>query len=121
MFSALIVENDPEALSSLERLFENQWRQWGVRTASSGRQAMEFLESEKFDLLLSNIELPGDITGFTLYEEVRNRDLETEVILMGSSEDHEAECARQGVDGFLEKPVRGFGLQTMLETLSLFP
>jgi CheY-like chemotaxis protein len=64
----LVVEDNPEILSASQRALEIQGFQ--VVTALSGRDAMVHLREElPFDLLFSDIVLPGDMSGIDVQRE----------------------------------------------------
>lgn len=79
-----------------------------VASADNGRRALEMLRSERFDLLLLDLEMP-ELDGFAvltrLAEDPELRDLP--VIVTSSLEGvaHVARCIELGADDYLHKPV----------------
>lgn len=66
----LIVDDDPLVRETLGLIFEDLG--WRVRNASSGSEARSvLLGGQKFDLLLTDIRMPGELNGWALAEEVR--------------------------------------------------
>jgi PAS domain S-box-containing protein len=64
----LIIDDEPELLRSLDALIGDSHE---VVTASSGRQALELLRSDRgFDLILTDL-MMADVTGMELFEAVR--------------------------------------------------
>jgi PAS domain S-box-containing protein len=64
----LIIDDEPELLRSLDALIGDTHE---VVTASSGRQALELLRSDRgFDLILTDL-MMADVTGMELFEAVR--------------------------------------------------
>lgn len=77
-----------------------------VVIALDGLQATRHLEGMSFDLVLSDISMPG-MTGIELLHAVRQRDLDVPVILMTGSPtvDTATRAIQLGVLGYLIKPV----------------
>ena len=79
-----------------------------VSSASNGRQALDMLRAEPFDLLLLDLEMP-ELDGFAVLErlaaDAELRDLP--VIVTSSLEGvaHVARCIELGADDYLHKPV----------------
>jgi CheY-like chemotaxis protein len=92
-----------------------------VTTADEAHGAIEKLENERFDLVLSDANMPGGVSGFDLAATIRKRDdcRDTVVILLtGRSEKHDVERAlKSGVDGYLLKPVKPDLLLEKVEAL----
>lgn len=66
----LFVDDEPSILSALRRLFRPQG--YKVLLAESGRMGLELLETEKVDLVVSDMRMP-EMDGATLLEKVRER------------------------------------------------
>ncbi len=66
----LVVEDDDDARGLVEKVLQTQGA--SVKTASSAREALTILESERVDVLLSDIEMPGT-DGYQLIKELRLR------------------------------------------------
>ena len=75
----LVVDDDAVSLKNVSRFLQDEGYQ--VEEARDGNQALQKLEEESFDLVLSDIAMPG-IDGFRLSERVRSNSLSTTVILM---------------------------------------
>lgn len=77
----LLVDDEASIRSSLRRLLRNE--RYDVFTAGSGQEAIELLEQNPVDLIISDERMPG-MTGTVLLQEVRKRWPETiRVILSG--------------------------------------
>lgn len=68
----LFVDDEPNILEGLKRMLRNQRHQWDMSFAESGEQALEILEQEQFDAIVSDMKMPG-MDGAQLLEEVKNR------------------------------------------------
>jgi CheY-like chemotaxis protein len=90
------------------RLLEKQGHH--VKVASSGREALDLLEGERFDLALFDVEMP-DIDGFEATSVIRDREKRsgrhlpivatTAHAMTGDRE----RCLKAGMDGYLSKPL----------------
>jgi len=67
-FKILIVDDNPKNLQVLGNLLEKNG--YNVEYALGGREALEWLKSEKFDLLLLDIMMPG-MDGYEVCENIR--------------------------------------------------
>jgi len=67
----LIVEDEPEALELLVSWVHHQ-RGWEVRSAQSGRSAIELSKSFKPDVVVSDYLLQDEVTGVDVIEEVQS-------------------------------------------------
>ncbi|MGD1994075.1 MAG: response regulator transcription factor, partial [Anaerolineae bacterium] len=78
-----------------------------VETASSGEEALEKLRDTRFDLVMLDLRLGGRADGIRVLEAIRWRWPETMVIILTAhgSLDTAMAAIREGVDGYLLKPV----------------
>lgn len=94
----------------------------GVKTielASSAAEAIEKLSTARFDLLLTDVEMPG-MNGYELSQSIRSREREDEHLIIialtanSTSEDRELAIAA-GIDDYLTKP---YSPQDLFEVLT---
>jgi DNA-binding response OmpR family regulator len=78
-----------------------------VATASNGEQALDQLRATRFDLIMLDLKLGGRVDGLRVLEAVRWRWPDTVVIIITGhgSLDSAMAAIREGVDGYLLKPV----------------
>lgn len=78
----ILVVDDEEVLRSLakEVLSEEGYQ---VTLASSGDQALEYLEQETFDLIITDLKMPG-MDGMELLKKIKEQNKEAQVILLTS-------------------------------------
>lgn len=78
-----------------------------VVSVGNGQEAAKLLDEQGFDLLVTELEMPG-IDGMELLQKVRVEQPETEVILLTPPASAEAsvEAMRQGAFECLQKPIR---------------
>jgi CheY-like chemotaxis protein len=85
-----------------------------VTSVEDGRQALERLRRERYDLLLLDMEMP-EVDGFavleTLHADPELRELPVIVTSALEGIEHVARCIRLGADDFLAKPVNPVLLQ----------
>jgi len=75
----LVVDDDANICQSLKDLLEAE--RCCIETAASGVYAMEWLERERFDLVLSDVVMP-DMDGYELYQTVKKGTPDLPVVLM---------------------------------------
>jgi DNA-binding NtrC family response regulator len=109
----LIVDDDPGTLQSLARAFALEG--YTALTASSAARALERLDEEPVDAILSDVVMP-EMDGLALLEKLRERAPDVPVILMSGQAtiDTAVRATRLGALDFVEKPV---GLDRLLLTL----
>jgi PAS domain S-box-containing protein len=103
----LVVDDDPGICESLKDLLEEEHCK--VETAACGDQAMEWLDRQEFDLVLSDVVMP-DMDGYHLYQTVKDKTPNLPVVLMTAfnyDKDHviKRSCL-EGLQGVIfKKPV----------------
>lgn len=102
----LIVDDEPDLLLGLKRLLQPYFQQLQIDTAESAQMAIEILEQESIDVVLTDIRMPG-IDGMALLETIKNRPTPPAVILMTAygTIDLAIEALKQGAYDFLTKPL----------------
>ena len=112
----LIADDDPAVCESLRDLLEEE--HCSVQTVGSGAQAMERLDHQEFDVVLSDVVMP-DMDGYQLYQAIKDRVPELPVVLMTAfnyDKDHiiKRSCL-QGLQGVIfKKPVNPVLLKKLL-------
>ena len=95
MYRILLVEDDEALRYVYARM--NAWQENGfclAAQAANGKQALEQLDKERFDLIVTDIRMPF-VDGLELLRELRRRAIQTPVILVSSY--GEFEYAREGL------------------------
>jgi len=82
-------------------------RGFQVKIAKNGDQACQMFDEEHFDLVLTDLKMPG-MSGIDLLRQIRERAPETIVIFMTgyASLDSAIEAVREGAYDYLAKPFR---------------
>jgi HD-like signal output (HDOD) protein/CheY-like chemotaxis protein len=68
----LFVDDEPEVLEGLRVRLRQRRQQWKMSFATSGKEALEILEREPFDIMVSDLRMP-EMDGATLMQLVRDR------------------------------------------------
>ena len=110
----LLVDDDKSLLRLLTIRLEGEG--YNVTAVEDGLAALKKLHSFSFDLVLSDLRMPG-LDGLSLFEEIMGIRKDIPVILMtahGTISDAVA-ATQRGVFGFLPKPVEHDELRTLLQ------
>jgi CheY-like chemotaxis protein len=100
----LVVDDDPAVRKSIDRVLSNKG--YAVITAENGEEAMRKLNDEKYDLVYTDIRMPG-MSGLDVAEQVRARKPWTPVVIITGygSDAAEARAKAAGVSSFVHKPL----------------
>jgi DNA-binding response OmpR family regulator len=103
--TALVVDDERNVRFFLQETLARSG--FSVRTASSGEEALEILHDTRFDLALLDLRLGGRVDGMRLLGAIRWRWPDTAIIILTAHGTLETalEAIREGVDGYLLKPV----------------
>ena len=101
----LVVDDDPV----IRRLLHERLRREGhdVQVAENGQQATTLLQDRHFDVVLTDLVMPGDIGGIEVLDFAKQRHTDTEVLLITahSSVDTAVAAMKKGAADYLEKPI----------------
>lgn len=88
-----------------------------VVEAASGEQALDLLRDRSFDLAILDVVLGGRVDGFQVLETIRARCPGTAAVILTAhgSVESAVHALREGVDGYLLKPVRATELRRAVE------
>lgn len=109
----LIVDDEVKFLDSIAQRLK--MRGFEVTTAQDGQEAIKIAHSQKFDVALLDLKMPG-LDGKQVLEILKKEHKYLEVIILtghGSFESA-AECTKLGAFGYLPKP---YELEKLLEVL----
>jgi two-component system nitrogen regulation response regulator NtrX len=100
----LLVDDDANTLASLARAFRLAGHEATV--CDNAARAAELLRSESFDLILSDVVMPGK-DGLTLLQELKAAGVKTPVVLISGQANVEmaVRAVKLGALDFLEKPL----------------
>ena len=100
----LIVDDEANTLASLSRAFRLAGHEATV--CDSAAKALELAKAQRFDVILSDVVMPGK-GGLALLEELRAQGVTAPVVMMSGQADIEmaVRATRLGALDFLEKPI----------------
>ena len=109
----LIIDDEPLMCDSLKALLSTQG--YEIHTANSGKEALEYLAKNSFDLVLLDIVI-ADMDGHRLMHYINSQDLETVFIVMTGHPSVESaiDALRSGAYDYLRKP---FDHEELLKTV----
>jgi CheY-like chemotaxis protein len=102
------------------RLLEKQGHR--VVTVGSGREALERLERENFDLILMDVQMP-EVDGIEATLTIRTKEVSTgahiPIVAMTANamQGDKDRCLAAGMDGFISKPINARELLAVVQTL----
>lgn len=107
------MDDDPVLVRVYATVLQNA--HWDVRSATSGKQALEIMNGPPFDVVVADLRMPG-MSGTELMAELRKRHPRTSRVILSGVRD-QAEVARSLADThqFISKPVN---LETLRGTLA---
>lgn len=102
----LVIDDHFEMLEFLRSMLELSNQDFEVRAVPSGEEGVLELMRMKFDLIISDVRLPG-MSGFDLVRRIRGMDHDTPVIMITaySSDQGRQEAKELGVFKYFEKPL----------------
>jgi DNA-binding NtrC family response regulator len=100
----LLVDDDPNTLASLSRAFRLAGHEATV--CDNAARAVELLRTETFDLILSDVVMPGR-SGLELLEDLKKAGVKTPIVLISGQANIEmaVKATKLGALDFLEKPL----------------
>lgn len=100
----LVVDDDPVVAKSFDRVLSGKG--YAVITASNAQEALGKLDAENYDVVFTDIKMPG-MSGLDMAEQLKQRRPWLPVVIVTGygSPDNEARAEAAGVSGFLRKPL----------------
>ncbi|ODB91907.1 EAL domain-containing protein [Candidatus Thiodiazotropha endoloripes] len=99
----LIADDEPRARASLKELLRFTGHE--ITLAESGREAIELLNSNNFDLILLDLNMP-DLNGHKVMEHIDQYTIDCDIVVISGEAtfDHASLALRNGAKDFLRKP-----------------
>ncbi len=111
----MFVDDEPQVLRGITRMLECADVDWEIETAGGGAEALELLESEPVDVLVSDMMMPG-MDGSQLLEQVAERfPGVVRIILSGQATKESVYRAVKPMHQYLSKPCEA---DLLLDTIS---
>jgi CheY-like chemotaxis protein len=117
----LLAEDNAVNQRLASRLLEKRGHQ--VAVTASGREALEMLEKEAFDLVLMDVQMP-DMDGLQATALIREREaangVRTPIVALTaySMKGDRERCLAAGMDGYITKPVDAAELIAVVESIA---
>ncbi|MDQ1294393.1 MAG: response regulator [Actinomycetota bacterium] len=100
----LFVDDEPHLLSGLRRMLRVKSKDWHMSFATSGQEALQILAEEPFDVVVSDMRMPG-MDGAQLLAEVRRRHPGTARMILSGHANRESVISAVGpTQQYLAKP-----------------
>jgi two-component system response regulator HydG len=101
----LVVDDEANILEALGKVLGKEGHE--VRTAANGRIALDLLRKEPFDVMLTDLRMPG-MTGDDLLRAAKKLTPEVEVIVMTAygTVENAVEAMKHGAYDFISKPLK---------------
>ena len=80
-YRVLIVDDEEDLTWSITKSLTRENRTLEVTSVNSGCEALEILQNERVDLLVTDLRMPG-ISGFALIKYIQEKKLNTKIIIM---------------------------------------
>jgi DNA-binding NtrC family response regulator len=108
----MVVDDDPAGRTAVRRVLEKAG--YEVTMVADAEGALERVADTDFDLIISDLRMPGE-TGIELLSEVKKRRPETQFLIVSAygDEDTKALAKRMGAFEVLSKP---FGRQKLIDS-----
>ena len=129
MKSIIFVDDEPHLLQGLKRMLRPMRHEWEMSFAQSGHEALDTLAQRPFDVIVSDMRMPG-IDGPALFNEVMQRYPHmVRIVLSGQSSKETAMRSVASAHQYLSKPCepeklkqtvnRAFAIRSLLADESL--
>ena len=113
----LIVEDNIELLRLMKRLLQPRYH---VITANDGHEALELIQTNKVDIVVSDVMMP-EMDGYELTDHIKHNEIYSHlpVILLTAktTEDDQQKALLTGADGYITKPFKIRDLQLRIDNL----
>jgi two-component system nitrogen regulation response regulator NtrX len=112
----LLIDDDPNTLASLSRAF--RLAGFDATVCDSAARALELIRAERFDVIFSDVVMPGK-DGISLLEDLKAAGVTTPVVMISgqASVETAVKATRLGAVDFLEKPISTEKLLVTIENV----
>jgi DNA-binding NtrC family response regulator len=112
----LLIDDDPNTLASLSRAF--RLAGYEATVCDSAVRALELIRAERFDVIFSDVVMPGK-DGISLLEDIKGIGVTTPVVMISgqASVETAVRATRLGAVDFLEKPLSTEKLLVTIENV----
>jgi putative nucleotidyltransferase with HDIG domain len=115
MRQILFVDDQPEVLHGIERMLFDRCDEWQMAFADGGKTALQLMEDNPYDVVVSDMRMPGMDGADLLNEVARRQPFIVRIILSGYSEREMVMKSVRATHQFLAKPLDSRRFQHILE------
>ena len=114
----LVVDDEPSVCEVIQERLEIA--DYQVETAENGEEATDLITRHHYDVVLTDLKMPGEVDGIGVLEAAKARNINTEVILITGhgSVDNAVKAMKKGANDYLRKPINLGELVLRLEKIS---
>ena len=114
----LVVDDEPITLLLLEKRLQKQ--AYDIATAQNGTEAIALISKHYFDVVITDLKMPGGLDGIDVLEASKAVNHRTEVILITAhaSVDTAIAAMKKGATDYLQKPINFDELMIRLEKIN---
>ena len=100
----LVIEDSPEIVEAISLCLQSRWSEVSLQAAAEGAEGVRILESESFDIVILDINLP-DIDGFEVLRRIRAfSDVPVIIVSVRGNLGDRAKGLEIGADDYIVKP-----------------
>ncbi|MCB0490890.1 MAG: response regulator transcription factor [Cyclobacteriaceae bacterium] len=116
----LIIEDDPEIRSSFTMIVDSSQKFTVVNGYSNCEDAIKHLHSDKPDIVLMDVELPGGMNGIKGTKIIKEKSPNSDIIMVTVYEDSEMvyEALKSGASGYITKSANYMELLSALDEIT---
>jgi len=113
--SAILIVDDEDKIRKVLKI--NLQQSYMVFLAKNGTEAQHYLENESIDLVITDLKMPGEITGFKLLEFVQKEFQFIPVIIITAfgTIENAVQAMKSGAYDYILKPIKIAELTTLIE------
>ncbi len=117
MAKILIIEDEPVVWSLLRRIITGMGHQ--VELASDGQKGLALAGQGQFDVIVSDLHMPGQPAGMELIRQLHNLCPKCPIVIVSGYPSAEtlSECEQLGITDFLTKPFEMTFVQASIEKI----
>jgi len=112
----IIVADDEENLRDFFDIFFERTFKIKITLFSNADEAWEFIQRNTVHMVISDVNMPGNLNGLDMHQEVKSK-FPSVIYICISGEDNEVVAKKRKVDAYLEKP---FSVHQLHETVKQF-
>ncbi len=116
----LIIEDDPEIRSSFAMIVDSSQKFTVVNSYSNCEDAIKHLHTDKPDIVLMDVELPGGMNGIKGTKIIKEKSPDSDIIMVTVYEDSEMvyEALKSGASGYITKSANYMELPSALDEIT---